>query len=148
MVSVAAGPDVYIEDLLGLADPLAARTKSRIKHWPGHEKLLPMAWVIARFANNAEVPAQMASPREIEAAREALRCKAIGDLWRRASGPISLSTMASNAIHAFSDYGVQVEPLPERAAGTCRCSLSPRANEGVAPQPSSMGTGRKPGRGP
>ena len=120
MVSVAAGPDVYIEDLLGLADPLAARTNNVGNHWPGHEKLLPMAWVIARFANNAKVPSKVASARDIEAARQALRCAEISDLWRRPSDPLSFSTLVSNAIHAFSDYGVRVDRIPERAAATCR----------------------------
>jgi arabinofuranosyltransferase len=119
MVSVAAGPDVYVEDLLGLADPLAAHTPNRDNHWPGHEKLLPMSWVFARFANNANVPPTVASPRDIQAARDALRCSSIGDLWSQPDKPLSLSTLFSNAFHAFSDYGARVPSVPEQAAASC-----------------------------
>ncbi len=119
MASVAAGPDVYIEDVLGLADPLAARTNNLGNHWPGHEKLLPTAWVIARFAANARVPSDVASASDIQAARAALNCPSIGDVWRRPRAALSLSTLVSNSIHAFSDYGEHVERNPVRAAATC-----------------------------
>jgi arabinofuranosyltransferase len=66
----AAGRDVWVVDRLGLGDPLAARIKLYGRNRPGHEKLMPVQWVLARFAD----PAQTSSDGWVNSARHALDC--------------------------------------------------------------------------
>jgi arabinofuranosyltransferase len=47
----AAGPRVYVEDRLALGDPVAARLEVEERGRVGHEKLLPTAFVLGRFAD-------------------------------------------------------------------------------------------------
>lgn len=50
LASYEAGLDVFVIDPQGLGDPIAARLQLVHRGRPGHEKYLPTAWVVARFA--------------------------------------------------------------------------------------------------
>jgi arabinofuranosyltransferase len=122
MLSVAAGTDVYVADMFGLADPMGARLEIVGRRGrPNHEKLLPLAWVVARFADpTAAVPSWVATPQEIEAARTALECPEVRGLFTRASGGFSIRRLAANVQAAITKYTVRISAEPERAAASCR----------------------------
>ena len=49
---IAADHQLYVQDLLGLADPVTAHYRlAGNRGRPGHEKWLPDAWIIARFGD-------------------------------------------------------------------------------------------------
>jgi arabinofuranosyltransferase len=121
MIGVAAGPDVYVADLFSLADPIGSRFRLAGRGRPGHEKNVPMEWMVARFADpSAQVPQQFASTDEVRAARVALRCPVVRDALARASGDLTLARIASNAAHAFSDHGVRLSSDPTAVAASCK----------------------------
>jgi arabinofuranosyltransferase len=57
-----AGPRVFVEDRLALAEPLAARLELESRGRVGHEKLLDPGWVIARFADPSAFGADSNAP--------------------------------------------------------------------------------------
>jgi arabinofuranosyltransferase len=70
----AAGTDAWVVDRLGLGDPIAARIELGARGRPGHEKLLPPQWVIARFG----APDAYQGDAFVADARKALGCS----VWR------------------------------------------------------------------
>jgi arabinofuranosyltransferase len=118
-VGYAAGPDVYIADANGLADVIAARMRlPRYRtSYPGHEKYLPPAWVLARFA----VPATPAGARWLEtepqvvAARRALACRPLRDLIAATSAPLTPERFLDNAAYAVRSRSLRFSDNPLRA---------------------------------
>ncbi len=51
-----AGLDVHLVDRGALGDPIASRLRLLARGRPGHEKLLPNAWIIARYADLSRTP--------------------------------------------------------------------------------------------
>ena len=99
MVGFGAGRDVWIVDALGLADPLAARLQRDVIGLPSHEKRLPEAWIVARFASVDErggIPL-----REVDAARRALRCGDLARLLEATAAPLTPELFATNIRNAF-----------------------------------------------
>ncbi len=99
MVGFGAGRDVWIVDALGLADPLAARLQRDVIGLPSHEKRLPEAWIVARFASVDErggIPL-----REVDAARRALRCGDLARLLEATAAPLTLELFVTNIRNAF-----------------------------------------------
>jgi arabinofuranosyltransferase len=90
LVSFAAGPDVYIADGYGLADPVGSHFELDHRGRPGHEKFGPSVWTIARFAKpGVELPLvyeaffdppHQVSTAKLDAARAALACADVRDL--------------------------------------------------------------------
>ena len=91
----SAPTDVYVEDELGLGDVIAARLKMPQHGRPGHEKVLPESWVLARFAPPG-VSAPDVSASDIDAARTALACPPLQELMRRTSGALSVGDLFGN----------------------------------------------------
>ena len=83
-----APTDVYVIDTLGLADPLGSRIRIGKRGRPGHEKVLPQAWMIARFTE-AQGPM-------LDQARQALRCDALADLFEATSGSLGFTDFFRN----------------------------------------------------
>jgi arabinofuranosyltransferase len=79
ITGVLAGPSVHIIDPSGLADPFASRLILAERGRPGHEKALPLPWVIARFGDPATVP-QHVDAAAVDAVRRALGCGALAEL--------------------------------------------------------------------
>jgi arabinofuranosyltransferase len=88
----AAGHQVFVVDFLGLSDAFAARTELLPERRIGHQKLLPFAWVLARFA----APGLLPDSGPIAQAALALRCPALVDLHEAIAGPLTLRRAWNN----------------------------------------------------
>lgn len=96
ITGVLAGPSVHIVDPSGLADPFASRLLVPTRGRPGHEKALPLAWVVARFgAPGAPLPDGVTAG-DVDAARRALRCGALRDLEVATGAPLTPARFVSN----------------------------------------------------
>jgi len=116
----AAGTDVRIADRLGLADPVAARLRLAPQRTAraGHEKLLPAAWFLARFADPAAVGASPrfgANPR-IPAARAALGCGELARLLEAVNAPLTPARFVENLGVAVDLHSLRLptDPLAAR----------------------------------
>ena len=123
-------PDnVHLFDVHGLADPFVSRAQLKTRGRPGHEKTLPVAWRLARFA--APSPEDDA---DIAAARRALGCGALATLDRAARAPLSLGQFLSNLAHAPEHTRMRIprEPFEAEASfcGSPRWSLFVTPGEG------------------
>jgi arabinofuranosyltransferase len=113
-LGTAAGPDVRIADAHGLADPLGARVRlpqPRIAR-PGHEKILPLSWYLARFTTG---PPPTDLRPQVQAARAALRCRPLRRLVAAVSAPLTLGRAVDNIGEAFAANGLRIDPNPEVA---------------------------------
>jgi arabinofuranosyltransferase len=112
MFGYAAGRDVWVVDLRGLGDPVAARIKVTRRGVPGHEKLLGTDWVVARFAR-APPPS-----RGVADARRALGC---GDLRRTLEAvtrKMTLNRFVENLRLSASSTRLRVSADPREAERT------------------------------
>ena len=143
----ALGPDVYIQDMLGLADALGARLRLTQRGMlVGHEKPLPAPWVAAKLvapgsAVRAEdlarvglfmVPIDAAGGEPFEDrvadARAALECGAIRELQDAIASPLTPKRFLSNLLAAPRLWSLRVPPEPREArAAFCEASAQPRA---------------------
>ena len=115
----AAGPEVRIADRLGLADPVAARLRLEPERTAraGHEKLLPAAWFLARFADPAAVRASRrfgANPR-IPAARAALGCGELARVLEAVNAPLTPGRFVANVGEAIELHSLRVPADPVAA---------------------------------
>ncbi|MEA2474928.1 MAG: arabinofuranosyltransferase [Thermoleophilaceae bacterium] len=116
LAGYAAGPNVYIVDLHGLAEPIAARTEAASTWRAGHEKMLPNAWTLARFADPASLHLTAASARAVEAARRAIGCGELHDLLRAIEEPLDAGRFVDNLGAAVRLRSLRVPRDPEQAA--------------------------------
>ena len=108
-----AGPDVHLTDLLGLADPVAARLTLIERSRPGHEKVLPDAWVVARFGDPEAVRARF--PAAADAAR-AMECGDLARLLHAVTDPLTPSRFLANLGAAWSLHRLRIPADPGAAA--------------------------------
>ena len=114
--SNTAGNDIHIVDNLSLADPIGSHLELTRRGRAGHEKLLPAAWIVARFADPAApLPAGGPSAADVAAAREALNCGEIPELLAAVSNPMTPARFAHNLLDAFRFYRFRIPPDPEQA---------------------------------
>lgn len=123
----AAGRRVRIVDRLGLADPLGARVHPRpqllstggvrpARLRPGHEKVLPLEWVIARYADfSSPVGRRLARVPAVSAARRALGCGDVHRLVEAVDSPLTLRRFLANVRLAILLHGFRLDPEPQRA---------------------------------
>lgn len=110
------GTDFHVVDLLGLSDPIAGRLEVSHRGRPGHEKLLPEAWVVARFADPAApLPAGFQTPSEVIAARADLSCDDIRRLLETVSAPLTAGRFVRNLAEAFRLHRFRIPPNPGEA---------------------------------
>jgi arabinofuranosyltransferase len=135
-VGYAAGPDVYIADANGLADVIAARMRlpSRRTWYPGHEKYLAPAWVLARFAvpTTPIAARRLATDPEVAAARRALGCRPLRDLFAATSAPLTVGRFLANIPYAVTSRSLRFSPRPlvaerELCGRAAAPTLTPRA---------------------
>jgi len=107
-----AGPDIHVIDRLGLTDPVAARLLLPARGRPGHEKLLPEAWIVARFGDPAAAAA--AFPDAPEAAR-ALGCGELARLVRAVDDPLTLARFTANLRDAWALSRLRIPADPASA---------------------------------
>jgi arabinofuranosyltransferase len=126
MLSVAAGNDIYIADMCGLASPIGSRLEVSRRSRPGHEKILRASWIFAMFGDPHTEPTAggagkaSAAPEEIEAARQALDCPAIQRMLARARAPLTPDRAMRNLIESFTDFASRIDPVPAKELARCR----------------------------
>lgn len=119
LTGYAAGRHVHVVDRLGLADPLAARLQLAERGRPGHEKDLPDAWVVARFAApEALTPALLETASEVRAARAALGCGDLALLLQAIQAPLTPPRFVQNVRLAWrlTTFRLPAGPVAAEAA--------------------------------
>jgi arabinofuranosyltransferase len=113
VLGFVAGPDVYVADRMGLGDTVAARVEITGRGRPGHEKQLPMAWVLGRVADPAAPPPEGVSLAATEAARAALQCGDLAELQRATTGRLTPGRFLRNLGVALrlQNFRVDRDPL-------------------------------------
>ncbi len=107
------GTDVHVVDFYGLADPIAGRLELARRGRPGHEKVLPEAWVVARFADPAaRLPPDAPDPAAVAAARAALSCDGVQRLLAAVTDPMTPGRFVRNAFEAFRLHRFRIPPDP------------------------------------
>lgn len=87
-------------DPIGLSYPLAAHSEQLHGGRVGHDKQLPIEWIIAD-RDTAELPPG-ADPSKVAAARRALTCPALADLRAAAQSPLTPNRFLDNLTGAWS----------------------------------------------
>ncbi len=126
--------DFRIVDVFGLAYPLGAHLQLlRRGAMPGHEKPLPLVWLIADYADPAAPPPpgsadQGVTQAAIAAARHALRCGELRELQEAVREPMSLSRFLQNLIGSVRRTQLRIPPDPFAAEKQfCGARSDPRA---------------------
>ncbi|MEY2452299.1 MAG: arabinofuranosyltransferase [Acidimicrobiaceae bacterium] len=118
MFGFAAGPDVFVVDRLGLADPIAGRLTSLPGGRIGHDKMLDDAWILARFGQISQPsPLDAQATDRVSAAARALRCDALRDLLNHVEGGISVPDFFSNVLASVRLQLLEVPSDPSVAEG-------------------------------
>jgi arabinofuranosyltransferase len=102
------GTNVWVVDIGGLAEPLAARFPDVPGRPAGHRKATQTAWYDARFG------AAVGGPKVV-AARHALTCQPISGLLRAVDAPLTPSRFFSNILHSFSYTTLHIPDDPIKA---------------------------------
>jgi arabinofuranosyltransferase len=132
--SYALGPEVYVIDLLALADPLTAHFELKERAFvPGHEKPLPAAWLAARYLENGQefdedqfpggtygVGRLDAAPQgtftaRVTTAQEVLRCEALRDLRTSYTAALTPRRFLANLFDALPRYRFRIPVEPAEA---------------------------------
>jgi arabinofuranosyltransferase len=126
--------DVYVLDLLGLADVFTSHLELRHRGIVGHEKPLPAPWIVARLT----APGSHVSPDEVPLptrfgvralddpdrapfdervaiAREVLRCRGVRDLLDAGTSRLTARRFLKNIVEAPGNTTLRIPPEPEDA---------------------------------
>lgn len=102
-------------DPLGLAYPLVAHMEAEPGGRPGHAKELPLAWLLADYADpDAPLP-EGVDPADVAAARHALTCGGLADLVAASREPMSVSRFFDNLTSAVGRARLVVPTDPQQA---------------------------------
>jgi arabinofuranosyltransferase len=109
--------DYRIVDVFGLAYPLVAHFELVERGPPGHEKQLPHVWLLADYADPAEVPPQGVGPEgvtpaAVAAARHALTCGELHELQLSIREPMSWRRFQQNLTGALRRTLLRIPPDP------------------------------------
>lgn len=111
--------DGAVIDIYGLASPLSGHQEMTGRARAGHEKVLPLAWVLADYGDPAAVdalPSDVGAPPEmINAARQALKCGALKELLDSAREPMSAGRFLDNLTGAVSRNSMRLPSDPVAA---------------------------------
>ena len=93
---VGAGLDVLVVDQFGLSDPVASHLEPPPPGRPGHEKVLPPVWLLARYGapeladqGAPPLPVPDAEPPAVAAARATLDCGPVRELVAATGAPLT-----------------------------------------------------------
>jgi arabinofuranosyltransferase len=116
--SVAAGPDVRVLDVMGLADAFGGRITARPSDRIGHRKPLSPAYTLARVLPRPPLPGPTGvdQPPGTDAARAALRCPAAREVIGATADPPTPDRLLRNLLRAPALTFVRFPADP--AAGT------------------------------
>jgi arabinofuranosyltransferase len=123
LAGAVAPLDAIVIDTFGLANPLGARITLTQPGSTGHEKLLPMAWVIADFADPAVTGGVPAA--ELAAARHALGCGELAELLESVRAPLTARRFWANLWGAARRTRLVI-PADPIAAEAALCARAPR----------------------
>jgi len=132
----ALGTDVYVLDLLGLADSFTSHLRIDERGLPGHEKPLPPPWIAARATapgstvDESELAASIPLVRatslggpdpapfdeRVAVARSTLECKEMREFFAVSSGRLTPRRFLRNVAGAFGNTMLRIEPRPDDAA--------------------------------
>ncbi len=113
-------PDrVHVVDYNGLSDAIVGRFELPTRGRPGHEKTLPAAWLLGRYAKPAD-----GEDSAVTAARHALHCGALAELERDVGRPLTAAGFLHNVAHAWENARLRIPRDPfeaeERFCGSPR----------------------------
>jgi arabinofuranosyltransferase len=101
MGATAAGPDVHVIDVLGLADAVGSRIAADPHARTGHQKRLPPAWVLARVRlADAALPDDVTAA-DLQAARRVLADPAVARLLSATRAPLTPRRALRNLVQSF-----------------------------------------------
>ena len=100
-----AGRNVWVIDIGGLAEPLAARTEPTPGRQAGHRKQVDHAWYDARFGGPSTDP-------KVVAARHALTCNPGARLLESVDGDLTPGRFLSNIWHSVGNTFMKVPSDP------------------------------------
>jgi arabinofuranosyltransferase len=103
-----AGTHVFVIDIGGLAEPLAARTTPVPGRQAGHRKQIDDSWYDAIFGGPSTDP-------KVIAARHALSCAPLNDLMQSVNAPMTPGRFFSNIVHSVSYTRLHVPDDPRVA---------------------------------
>jgi hypothetical protein len=102
---------VYIFDELSLANPISSHFTAVHFVRPGHDKIAPLSWELARFGSSADIAAlnrgangftyARVTADEVRLAKQAIKCGELGSYLRSIDRPLSIGGIANNFLHAF-----------------------------------------------
>ena len=111
--------DGTVVDVNGLASPVAGHLLITQRGRPGHEKWLPVDWVVAEYASPSllgSLPAgEGVDKREVLAARHALTCGKLKDLLDSVNQPMSPGRFWSNLTGSIQRTSLRVPADPIQA---------------------------------
>jgi arabinofuranosyltransferase len=111
---VAAGNRVYIFDELSLANPIGSHFQIVQRTRPGHEKVVGLDWMLARFTpEGTAFPADLGiSATDVAYARTALSCAPLSSYLAGITGTWTIAKAFSNAVHsvAYTDMTYSAQP--------------------------------------
>jgi len=107
----AAGPDVFVVDKYGIADPYAARLTIQ-RGTAGHEKNIDPAWEFARFV----APPLGEQSFAVQNARRALRCADLPKLFRDVTSSLGVHQAWRNFWDSFSLTSLRIPRSTKTAA--------------------------------
>ena len=134
--SYALGPDFYVLDLLGLADPFTAHLELEERAIiPGHEKPQPVVWVAARYADPSTPISEKDFPElttnygivlldrdpqgsfgeRLSVARATLRCAPLRELEASYTGSLTVGRFLENLVEAPSNTTFRIPSEPAEA---------------------------------
>ena len=102
IAGLRSGSDVYIFDILSLANPIGSHFTLLKRGRPGHEKVVTLDWMAARFATATSALPTGTSAAQVADARAALHCGPLASYLHTIDQPLSWSTMWSDVTHAVT----------------------------------------------
>lgn len=118
--------DLHVVDDNGLSDPIVGRFELARRGRPGHEKTLPAAWLLGRFARPDDD-----EDAAVTAARHALHCGRLEDLGKAITGPMTAHSFVHNLSNAwaFSELRIPRDPFDAEQV-FCRTPARPEVMTG------------------
>jgi arabinofuranosyltransferase len=124
-VGYAAGQNVYIFDLLSLANPVSSHFTIHERGKPGHEKVASMAWYLARFGAPGDAGQlnryrrisifEKVLPADVMAAKDALACGELRTYLRGITAPLTPRLLIGNVLHSFANTTMKFDANPVAA---------------------------------
>lgn len=120
----AIPPHITIIDPLGLNDQIGSRMELKKRGRPGHEKIAPAAWFLARYRPGiglvinqqlGDAFKQKESPESIEWARKALNTAPLKELEDAVTAPMTMELFVKNVLRAWRLTFLTIPQDPQEA---------------------------------